>query len=120
MANYDDSDDDLFNFLDDDYEISSPNNNEKKRKFRLRINFDLSGADFKERFRLSTTLAETVLKSIGADITPLADRNNASTARMKLLTTLRFLATNPMYYSVGDCHGEHVVQHADCIFVVLM
>ena len=104
MANFDD-DDDILDFLaelDPNVPLTLP---KKKPCFRPRINFDLTGPDFKERFRLCLTQAQLLLQQIGSLIAPVAERNHASSAKMKLLTALRFYGTNPTYYMTGDCHG---------------
>jgi hypothetical protein len=58
-----------------------------------------------ERYRFSRAGINYLEDLIGDDICPRAPRNNALSARHKILITLRYLATGPIQLNDADLHG---------------
>jgi nuclease HARBI1 len=77
----------------------------KKPLYKPRINFDID--NFKECFRLSRTMVDTVVNIIGGYLEPKTYQNFALTPIEQILLSLRFLATGGYYALVGDAHGLH-------------
>ncbi|TKR58362.1 hypothetical protein L596_029827 [Steinernema carpocapsae] len=64
--------------------------------------FFFDAALFRERFRLTQSQTEELLRIIGPAIAPDSSRNFAMTAKQKLLAALRFYASGSYYYNEGD------------------
>lgn len=77
----------------------------RRRHFRERINFGFGINEFQEKFRLSASAAEYVLRLIAGDIEFDTHRNQALSPEMQLLTTLHFLGNGAQYHGIGDMHG---------------
>jgi hypothetical protein len=58
---------------------------------------------------MNPTQAESLLLIIGEDITPTRYTNRALSPKQKLVSFLRFLASDPHYYEVGDSHGKYLL-----------
>lgn len=99
---------------DSDLELLHLNeNNPRQHNFRPRINMGLD--DFVLRFRLTRGQFETVLLSIGDQISHPTGKSAAITAEQQLLVTLRFFANGSFYSIVGDAHGLSKASICRCI-----
>lgn len=60
---------------------------------------------FEERFRLTSTQADKLLRLLGPSLQANALHINRMTAKDKLLVALRFYASNSFFYTIGDANG---------------
>ena len=91
FANFNDSDDD---------EIQQ----QIKYRFKNRIIYNQPN-DFHERFRFTHRQAELLLQALGNKLDAISATNHSISNKQKLLTALRFYASNDFYYSIGDSMG---------------
>uniref|UniRef100_A0A915DLJ2 DDE Tnp4 domain-containing protein n=1 Tax=Ditylenchus dipsaci TaxID=166011 RepID=A0A915DLJ2_9BILA len=57
---------------------------------------------FRERFRLTSRQADVLLGVIGERLQPSTFRSNPMSPKVKLLSALRFYASNSFFYNVGN------------------
>ncbi|XP_055838400.1 putative nuclease HARBI1 [Episyrphus balteatus] len=78
----------------------------RPRIFRERINFELmSYHSFNEKFRISFSVCEELLRYIGPSLEHETNRNHALSAKQQILIGLHWLGNGGQYHGVADMHG---------------
>jgi hypothetical protein len=76
-----------------------------QREYQARVNFALTGEEFRQRYRLSTEAAEWLIGRIGPYLSPPRGdgvRTVDISAKQKMLITLKFvLCIQIMYYTIS-------------------
>ena len=75
------------------------------RRYKERINFDLVGFAFTERYRFSTLQVEELLFDLGTHLQPEKTGGHNIDPRQKLLIALRYYASGDFCYTIEDTHG---------------
>ncbi|XP_065200775.1 putative nuclease HARBI1 [Planococcus citri] len=109
MSMYSDDDENLTSdedFQELVYKIAFPR---RKKKFRHRIDHfvEWNEQEFLDRFRLSKSTVMYLVEKLKSKISSRTTRNNALTAREKVLLTLRYYATGSMIKVAADFVGVH-------------